>query len=232
MIIRNISGDVTAPIKGIIGHGVNCQGVMGSGVALAIRNKFPKAYTEYLALCARKKPEELLGTTQLVKITDELYVANMFSQLNFGHDGKVYASIKAIREACLDLAVQREDLILQRQWGNCHTMLEAVMEIYHEAGMSPRQKYHPNAPFFTDVDGCGKDSVVGDERRKDIVEHLKYIAIHSQNAYSTDDFNECIYDLEIFLPRIGAGLGGLEWLDVQQAITTYTGQAPVSIYTQ
>lgn len=227
MIIRNITGDVTAPIKGIIGHGVNCQGVMGSGVAAAIRSKFPKAYTEYLALCARKKPEELLGTTQLVQITDELWVANMFTQLNFGHDGKVYASIKAIREACLDLAVQREDLVLKRQWGNVHEMAEAILEIYHKRGMSPRTAYEPDAPFFAEG-----DSVVNDERRKDIIEHLRFIAVHSQNYYSTDDVKQCIYDLEIFLPRIGAGLGGLEWVDVQQAINSYTGPAPVSIYTQ
>lgn len=232
MIIRNISGDVTAPIKGIIGHGVNCQGVMGSGVALAIRNKFPKAYAEYLALCARKKPEDLLGTTQLVQITDDLYVANMFTQLNFGGDGKVYASLDAVRTACVALTHQREQLIINRQWDNFHVMLEAVMELYSRAGMSPREAYAPGAPFFADVDGCGKDSVVGDHRRQDIVSHLKAIAIQSQNAYNSDDVNQCIYDLEIFLPRIAAGLGGLVWDDVKKAVNSHTGLAPVSIYTQ
>lgn len=232
MIIRNINGDVTAPIKGIIGHGVNCQGVMGSGVALAIRNKFPKAYAEYLALCARKEPEELLGTTQLVQITDDLYVANMFTQLNFGGDGKVYASLDAVRSACVALTHQREELIQARQWPNIHQMLEAVLDIYADNQMSPRQKYEPMAPFFADVDGCGKDSVVGDHRRKALLAHLRAIAVQSQNAYKSDDVNQCIYDLEIFLPRIGSGLGGLEWDDVQKAVNSQTGLAPVSIYTQ
>lgn len=232
MIIRNITGDVTAPIKGIIGHGVNCQGVMGSGVALAIRNKFPKVYTEYLALCARTKPEDLLGTTQLVKITDDLYVANMFTQLNFGGDGKVYASLDAVRSACSALTFQREELIQTRQQGNFHQMLEAVLEVYMDNEMSPRQKYEPMVPFFADVDGCGKDRVTGDHRRQAIVAHLRAIAVQSQNAYKSDDFNQCIYDLEIFLPRIAAGLGGLEWEDVKKAVNSHTGLAPVSIYTQ
>lgn len=231
MIIRNISGDVTAPIKGIIGHGVNCQGAMGSGVAAAIRSKFPKAYTEYMALCSQKEPEELLGTTQLVKITDDLYVANMFTQLNFGHDGKVYASLDAIRFACVSLAHQREDLVLTRQWGNFHALLATTLDVYQDECMSPRQAYVPDAPFFADVDGCGTDSVVGDHRRQALVAHLKAIAIQSQNVYKSDDVDQCIYDFEIFLPRIGAGLGGLEWDDVQKAINSHTGLAPVSIYT-
>lgn len=226
MIIRNITGDVTAPIKGIIGHGVNCQGVMGSGVALAIRNKFPKAYQEYLQLCSEKKPEELLGTTQLVQISDDLYVANMFTQLKFGHDGKVYASLDAIRSACLDLVDMREEMILDRQQPNIHAMVEAMMEIIDRGMLSPRQHYFPDAPFFAEG-----DSAVGDRRRKMMLSHLREIAIGMQNTFKTDDVDQCIYDLEIFLPRIGAGLGGLEWDDVKKTIDTYTGPAPVSIYT-
>ena len=34
-----------------LAHGTNCHGVMGSGVAKAVRNKFPEAYTEYKTLC-------------------------------------------------------------------------------------------------------------------------------------------------------------------------------------
>ena len=231
MIIRNVNGDVTTPIRGIIGHGVNCQGVMGSGVALAIRNKFPKAYQEYLALCdATADKRNLLGTVQLVQITDELYVANMFTQFSFGGDGKKYASLSAVRDACYFLEKKRHQLILERQQPNIQVMAEAVLEMYGRAEMSPRQRYFLEAPFFADIGGCGKDSVVGDERRRDIITKLSDIAVASQDVRATDNFDECIYDLEIFLPEIAAGLGGLEWKAVEAAIDTHSGKAPVTIY--
>lgn len=231
MIIRNVTGDVTAPIRGIIGHGVNCQGVMGSGVAWAIRNKFPKAYEEYKTLCDNiADKHDLLGTVQIVQITDELYVANMFTQFTFGGDGKKYASLQAVRDACYFLERKRRALILERQQPNIQVMAEGVLEMYERAGMSPRQHYVPDAPFFADADGCGKDSVVGDKRRRDIIQKLGEIAVNSQDVQSTDNIDECIYDLEIFLPKIAAGLGGLEWTAVEAAIQTHSGKAPVTIY--
>ena len=231
MIIRNVTGDVTAPIRGIIGHGVNCQGVMGSGVAWAIRNKFPKAYEEYKALCdATPNKHDLLGTVQLVQISDDLYIANMFTQFSFGGDGQVYASLDAVNGACYSLEQKRRLLIHERQQPNVQAMAEAVFEAYTRAEMSPRQRYLPYAPFVTDVNGCGNDSVVGDVRYRKIIAKLREIAVLSQNAESTDNFDECIYDLEIFLPKIGAGLGGLDWTAVEAAIEIHTGNAPVTIY--
>lgn len=231
MIIRNVNGDVTAPIRGIIGHGVNCQGVMGSGVAWTIRNKFPKAYEEYKALCDRTvDKQQLLGSVQIVQIDEDLFIANMFTQFNYGGDGKAYASIQAVRDACFFLEQKRRKIIVERQQPNIQAMTEAMMELYSRAYMSPRQYYVPEAPFFADVDGCGLDSTVGDLRRREIVQKLRDIAANSQNVYATDDVDECIYDLEIFLPQIAAGLGGLDWKAVEGAIETHTGNAPVTIY--
>lgn len=231
MIIRNVNGDVTAPIRGIIGHGVNCQGVMGSGVALAIRNKFPKAYEEYKALCDRTEDKrQLLGSTQIVQITEDLFVANMFTQFSFGRDGKAYASIQAVRDACYFLSNARRQLIIDRQQGNIQVMAEAMIEVYTRAGMSPRQHYLPETPFVADVSGIGGDNTVGDLRRREIITSLREIAANSQDVYPTDDINECMYDLEIFLPQIAAGLGGLEWPAVEAAIESHTGRAPVTIY--
>ena len=51
MIKYKIGDLLTAPQK-CIAHQVNCQGVMGSGVARAIRNEYPKGtskkYTKYV----------------------------------------------------------------------------------------------------------------------------------------------------------------------------------------
>lgn len=41
-------GDLLAVNTGCIIHGCNAQGVMGAGVALAFKNKYPAAYTRYV----------------------------------------------------------------------------------------------------------------------------------------------------------------------------------------
>lgn len=211
MIVQELVGDVTSPTVGIIGHGVNCQGVMGSGVAKAIREKFPQAYTEYKKLCDRTKPESLLGVTQLVQITDDLYVANMFTQLNYGADGKQYASIVAIREAISSLRYQREDLLKKRYQGTIDQAVEALDTVLDSWGV------------MLNTDGaCARGKVIRSE--------LENIIATLNNAYE-DDGVTTEYALPVHLPLIGCGLGGLEWNHVRDVIDTkHGGPLPVTIY--
>lgn len=44
-------GDVFTTEATYIGHGVNCKGVMGAGIAKTVREKFPKVYEEYRHVC-------------------------------------------------------------------------------------------------------------------------------------------------------------------------------------
>lgn len=83
---------------GVIAHGVNCQGVMGSGVALAIRQKYPKVFEVYASECRMWKEHYgssgvMLGQVQIVPVNnaevfeeDVLVVANCFTQDFFGTD--------------------------------------------------------------------------------------------------------------------------------------------------
>lgn len=89
-----IKKDITTETDGIILNGVNCKGVMGSGLAKAIRNKWPIVYSKYKELSFS---DRLLGYVQFVKITDNLLVANCFTQDKYGSDGAVYANIDAIK---------------------------------------------------------------------------------------------------------------------------------------
>ena len=82
--------------KGIIVHQVNCKGVMGCGIASAIRKKWPKVYFLYKKEANRAE----LGNIQAVKINDELFVVNMFSQFGYGRD-KRYTDYDAIK-TCLE----------------------------------------------------------------------------------------------------------------------------------
>jgi O-acetyl-ADP-ribose deacetylase (regulator of RNase III) len=92
------NGDITEVASGIIVHGTNCQGVMSSGVAKAIKEKWPEVYTEYMTLFKNKKPRpKLLGKSQVVTIGD-IHIFNAFTQLNYGRNG-TYADVKSIQSA-------------------------------------------------------------------------------------------------------------------------------------
>jgi O-acetyl-ADP-ribose deacetylase (regulator of RNase III) len=101
-MITYLTKDITTVERGIIAHGCNCRGVMGSGVALAIRNKWPIVYDRYHKLFEEYKNVrmKLLGYVQLVDLTngdETLLVANVHTQLNYGRDNLVYADIDAVK---------------------------------------------------------------------------------------------------------------------------------------
>lgn len=97
-------GDLLESNCDYICHQVNCQGVMRSGIAKQIREKWPEVYDVYkqhtvLAGCITSK--ELLGTIDVVKINyrSDRYVINMYSQAEYGYDGSRFTSYDAFAEA-------------------------------------------------------------------------------------------------------------------------------------
>lgn len=95
--MQYIKKDITTVTRGIVAHGVNCKGVMGGGVALAIRNKWPPVFDLYASV---KPSPDLLGQCQLVPVTSDVWVANCFTQIAYGRDPNVkYASPHAIKRS-------------------------------------------------------------------------------------------------------------------------------------
>lgn len=76
----------------VICHQVNCQGKMASGIAKSIKTQYPKAYRN---LFTYYDSFELLGCILKVPIDDNFSVINMFSQLEYGYNGKRYTSYDA-----------------------------------------------------------------------------------------------------------------------------------------
>ena len=104
MKITEHIGDITDVTRGLIIHGCNAQGVMASGVAKAIRDKFPTAYQTYIKRYASGLISPLnLGTYHVVPITDELAVVNAITQENYGRDGQRFASYDALHKAFSNL---------------------------------------------------------------------------------------------------------------------------------
>ena len=79
--------------SGIICHQVNCQNVMGAGIAKDIYTKYPIVKEAYQNRCnlysnQTERSAALYGHYQLVKVSDSLMVANIFSQDKFGNGPK------------------------------------------------------------------------------------------------------------------------------------------------
>lgn len=103
-MLKTIEKDILTIDKGYICHCVNCQGVMGSGIAKSIRDKWPVVYKEYKEVFKYNQDFQLLGFVQYVKVAADLYVTNIFGQLYYGNDGARYGDYSALVIACKDLA--------------------------------------------------------------------------------------------------------------------------------
>jgi len=97
MKIEYRKGDLlTTEVQHIL-HGCNRRGVMGSGVAKAIRDKYPQAYTDYNDVYNSCGLE--LGTIVVSVQDDGTVMHNAITQNNYGRDAsKVYVSYWAIAE--------------------------------------------------------------------------------------------------------------------------------------
>lgn len=89
-MIKIIKGNLLEAEEKYIIHQVNCQGVMGSGVAKQIKNKWFTVYDEYKGVCDWSKKNNngntstLLGYVQFVEVTDDKIVINLFGQDRYG----------------------------------------------------------------------------------------------------------------------------------------------------
>lgn len=86
--IKIIDGNIFDCTENIICHQTNCQGVMGHGIALQVKNRFPMVYHMYNRYCIEMADDKrsMLGEA-LILMTDlkeNKYIANIFGQLNFG----------------------------------------------------------------------------------------------------------------------------------------------------
>jgi len=116
MEIKNINGNLLDSKAEYILHQVNCQGVMGSGVAKAIKDKWPIVFEKYkgiVDLADSADGESLLGRVLPVKVSDTQTVMNLFAQDNFGYDGERYTSYDAIDRCLLRIAERCKEMMVK-----------------------------------------------------------------------------------------------------------------------
>ncbi len=91
------SGNIFDSSCNLICHQVNCQGVMGSGIAKQIREKFPCVYNIYMY--KHKHEGSHLGDISCANDGD-LHIVNMYSQDNYLPRGICHTDYNAFR-TCL-----------------------------------------------------------------------------------------------------------------------------------
>lgn len=106
-MIKIVEDNILNSNEDIICHQVNCQGVMGSGLAKQIRNKYAKVFEEYQKYVVNNK-FTALGTCQIIDVARGKYIANLFGQYNYGRD-KQYTDYDALRESLFSLKVSCKD---------------------------------------------------------------------------------------------------------------------------
>ena len=104
-MIHYVKGNLLDSNCDYICHQVNCQGVMGSGIARQIRERWPEVYEGYKRFCEyyNTRDESLLGKVMITNRGCPMRIANLFSQDTYGYDGMRYTSYDAFAHCLITL---------------------------------------------------------------------------------------------------------------------------------
>ena len=95
-----VTGDLFELDLPAIGHGVNCRGVMGAGVAKVVRQKYPELFLHYLHRCSihMLTPGDVLPWVA----TDGKVIYNLASQNEPGANATLWAVRKSVQTMLAD----------------------------------------------------------------------------------------------------------------------------------
>lgn len=112
-MIEYRKGDLMAVTSGIIAHGCNGQGVMGSGVAALVKAKYPLAFAQYVDDLDMLKGDKNSDRSPLGYVSfwsadaqtnqSTLLIANCITQNLYGRDGSKFVSYDAIHTCFVTL---------------------------------------------------------------------------------------------------------------------------------
>lgn len=111
-MIQEHHGDVLAVPEGIVVHGCNARGVMGAGVAAAVRKRYPAAWEAYRnAWQARGlSVGEIVAVRVSAPDAPAKFIVNAVTQRDYGSDKhRVYVDYDAVEaafQAVRDLALE------------------------------------------------------------------------------------------------------------------------------
>ena len=118
-MIKTVDGDVLCAKETYIVHQVNCSGVMGRGLALSIRNKYPDVYRRYQQYCDEHRAKYLLGRVLLIPADDGKVICNVFGQNGYGTSSQQtdYAALSKALTSLEKIVPEREAIAMPYQIG-------------------------------------------------------------------------------------------------------------------
>lgn len=142
MITHIVGNLVKEPLDAFI-HQANCFNTMRSGVAKDVSETYPEVYE---ADCGTEKGDPgKLGTFSFAKTHDGKVGYNLYSQFNFGYDGKTYTNYEAMRHGLLLISDHIKANIkfdakvgipvrmgCARGGGDWNTVLEIIKEVFEK----------------------------------------------------------------------------------------------------
>ncbi len=130
----------------LCGHVTNCMGVFGSGVALGIKQKYPKAYDDYMEFAHKTPAGQRLGQVNFSAQQNggAMYIANMHAQFNYGY-GQRHLNYEAFYK-CLE----QVRVFCDQEFNRCskHKFLQEP---------NPVEKYGIGFPYRIGSDRAGGD---------------------------------------------------------------------------
>ncbi|HDR4736827.1 TPA: DUF1273 family protein [Bacillus cereus] len=109
LIIQH-KGDILRSDCDVIMHQANARSTMGSGIAKQIRAEFPIVYEVDCA--SPLSPEQKLGTFTFANVQNNgksIEIVNLYGQLNYGADRKLYTVYEALESALFGYLSNRLD---------------------------------------------------------------------------------------------------------------------------
>lgn len=86
-MITYLKGTVfNAPVKTIV-NTVNCAGVMGAGIALEFKLRYPEMFNDYVEKCKNKKI--ILGRPSIYEYSDKLWIMNFPTKNHWKYPSKM-----------------------------------------------------------------------------------------------------------------------------------------------
>lgn len=116
-LIIEHKGDILRSDCDVVMHQANARSTMGSGIAKQIRAEFPVVYEVDCA--SPLAPEQKLGTYTYASVQNKgksIEIVNLYGQLNYGADRKLYTSYEALESALFSYLTHR----LSREGGLSH----------------------------------------------------------------------------------------------------------------
>lgn len=139
-------GDLFSVSEGYILHGCNAQGVMGSGVARIVRDRYPIAFEQY-----RRRYDTVslnLGDVIPVIVSPTLVIINGVTQHLFGRDGGPYVNYAALHSVFEDsVKIAQSDLVPCTDLhlplvggglggGDCDRIIEMMQDVFSKVNIN------------------------------------------------------------------------------------------------